>query len=497
MESDLGKQEYEVAGIFLEVLGIEKISVTDDFFDLGGDSLLAVSLVTRLQRNYKINVSDIFALRTVAAISKFITSSENNLFEKLEQIKLKYTKKVSYSEQEKLKMFLKQTQYNEEVKRIVINKQKKKICNVLLTGATGHIGCNILYELLQETQYKVYLLIRAKSNDEAFDRISSKFKYYFNTDLSDYEDRIVILVSDIEKQALALDTVTYADLVLQIDSIIHSAALVKHYGEYDRLYQANVQATINLLELAKLTKGKDFHYISTLAVVVDGYIPDYDYYLINEDDDAGIIQNRKGVYARTKYEGELEVIKYREYGVKSNIYRPNNVAMHSQNYIHQENIGDNAFFNCFKTMLNFGMMPDELSIVEISPVDSVAKAIIKLFDQDGIDNQTYHIFNPHLVNLPELFAIEKNFNIRKCSINEFIDNIITKLSANKDTKQIELFMLHQLWLQEVDNEHTTHVEVSQNKTNFVLTQLGFEWPIVDRDMLSKMVSLSFIEGENK
>jgi hypothetical protein len=38
-----------VAGIWAEVLGLERISVVDNFFDLGGHSLLATQVISRVR----------------------------------------------------------------------------------------------------------------------------------------------------------------------------------------------------------------------------------------------------------------------------------------------------------------------------------------------------------------------------------------------------------------------------------------------------------------
>jgi len=61
----------------------------------------------------------------------------------------------------------------------------KPINNILLTGATGFLGCNILNQLLQSTNYKIFLLVRATSQQEAINRINKKFQFYFDCVLND------------------------------------------------------------------------------------------------------------------------------------------------------------------------------------------------------------------------------------------------------------------------------------------------------------------------
>ncbi|MEA2176605.1 MAG: hypothetical protein QOD00_4197 [Blastocatellia bacterium] len=49
--------EEEVAGIWAEVLKLERVSVHDNFFELGGHSLLAIQLLSRLQNAFQVEMS--------------------------------------------------------------------------------------------------------------------------------------------------------------------------------------------------------------------------------------------------------------------------------------------------------------------------------------------------------------------------------------------------------------------------------------------------------
>ena len=488
IEQNLSDKYYEVAKVFIDVLGVEKLSIHDNFFGSGGDSLMAVSVVARLQQHYKISMDDFLKLPTVAKVAENVPFVQNNLHQKLEQIKSMYLKKETCLVRDVEEIFIKQQKYLYEVEQLVVKNRKKKIRTVLLTGATGHVGCNILYQLLHETPYKIYLLIRASSIKEANEKINHRFRYYFDSDLDSYGDRVIAMASDLEKSDLGITQNEYQRLVADVDSIIHSAALVKHYGTYDTSYSANVQTTINLLELSRLTASKDFHYISTIGVLVqDGYVPNHSYYVFLEEDDAGILLGRNNSYAKTKYEGEVVVSKYRKYGVTGNIYRLGNVAMHSTNYRHQENIEDNAFFIQLKTLLKLGVIYEEILKVEVSPVDCTAMAIVKLFDQFYLSDKTYHIFNPYLCNLCQVLA-GKNKLMKIGSINEFVSEIEIKLKGDSlDRKQMELFMLHQKWLGEIDVRNITRIEVLQDKTNAALAGLGFFWPRITKNMWSDIL----------
>lgn len=467
----------------------QQISIDDDFFKLGGNSILVIRLVAKLQHNFKINVNDIFKLRSPAKIASSIKFAKNNLKNRLNKVKVFYKKLLNNKKQDFGLMQEKNYQYFKEIKNINFSLRPKQINNVLLTGGTGYLGCNILYQLLKFTEYKVYLLVKNNKFDNPYIKLNNKFKFYFNIDLEIYQDRIFVLPSDIAKNNLDLDDIQYQQLVTSIDSIIHCAALVKHYGYYEEFFLTNVSATVNLLELCRRTRLKDFHYISTIGIFMEGYVKNYSYYVFNENDNVDILENRNNFYLDTKFKGELTVINYRELGVNGNIYRVGNLSMNSTNYRNQENIEENAFFIRLKTMVKLGTIPKELSNVEISPVDYTALAIIKIFEQSELNNQTYHIFNPHEANLLKLLLPYKELDVIMSNMESFIDSILLKMQINNiDNQELELFMLHQLWLKEINLKNVTKIRILQNKTNLILKKLGFKWAPITSGMLTDIIN---------
>ncbi|WP_447035926.1 amino acid adenylation domain-containing protein [Streptomyces sp. DSM 118878] len=65
--------EERVAGVWGEVLGVERVGVFDGFFDLGGDSIRAVALVGALRAaGLSVSVRDVFGLRTVAGLCEVL-----------------------------------------------------------------------------------------------------------------------------------------------------------------------------------------------------------------------------------------------------------------------------------------------------------------------------------------------------------------------------------------------------------------------------------------
>ena len=476
-------KEKLICKAFGKVLGIEKVSIQDDFFYLGGNSLKAIELVASLQANFKVTVADVFNMRDPETIAKNIHFSRDNLKSAFSKVKFLFESKNSYLKTDRGHPQEILTSYQDSINRYPASFNKKSINFVLLTGATGYLGCNILREILHQTKYNLFLLIRADSDEKAFYRINKKFQFYFNEDLNDFlGTRIFVFASNLEKNDLGLARKNYQLVVDKTDSIIHAAALTKHYGEEEKFYLANVQATINLLELSKLTRLKDFHHISTVSVLDNSYDNQR---VFTEDDVIEELDNQSNLYIKSKHAAEKQVINYKKSGINANIYRVGNLAYISTNYRVQENIEDSAFFNRLKCFIALKTAVPEIGIEEISAVDLTAQAIVKIFDKQELSNSIYHVFNPHLCNISD-FLSQLNFvDIKLEPINNFLDMLIQNLD-NPDIKNqlIMRFILDQGWS---DGKLKTINYLLQDRTHAILDQLGFKWPKITQEIFSAFI----------
>ncbi|MCS4475417.1 condensation domain-containing protein, partial [Clostridium botulinum] len=85
------------AKIWSEILGIEKIGINDNFFDLGGHSLKATILISKIHKelNREVPLKELFKSPTIKELSKYIESAEENLYSKIEKVEEKRYYEVS------------------------------------------------------------------------------------------------------------------------------------------------------------------------------------------------------------------------------------------------------------------------------------------------------------------------------------------------------------------------------------------------------------------
>ncbi|WP_143317979.1 non-ribosomal peptide synthetase [Clostridium sp. HBUAS56017] len=483
------KFEEKISEVWSKVLGIKNVSTDLNFFEIGGNSLKAISVVSRLAKEFSISINDIFKYPTIQELASIIKLKKESLRVNTEwghdEIAVTEFKEGNQIPKD-IKLAYKS--YIDDIKRYtdldLNNETTYK--NILLTGATGYVGVNILKELILRTNCKIHLLLRGENIKTAEERIIEKTNFYFGEEFYfKYRNRINILMGNISRDNLGLDIDTYEKLSLEIDCIINSAANVKHYGKYDEFYNINVLGTKNLIDFAKKGLIKDFNQISTISVG-SGSIHNKNLVMFSESD-IDIGQECDNVYVRSKLEAEKLVEEAGEKLLNTKIFRLGNVTFNYSTGLFQENIIENAFYKNIKAFIKLNCIPKiKEKVFDFSYVDELSKAVVLIFNKTNLNNQVFHIENPKKlssIDLAELLRIRyKNIEIK--NIDEFMSYISFRNKDENLREYIDDVMVH-LGLLE-NNNLTTFITVS-NRTNSILKKLGFEWSQLDDEAVKRML----------
>jgi thioester reductase-like protein len=260
--------------------------------------------------------------------------------------------------------------------------------DLLLTGATGFVGMEILARFLERTDRRIYTLVRAEDEEQAGERLRSTMDTLFGQS-DGYAERVVAVPGDIETEGLGLDDESRDRLAGQVGDIVHSAASVSFSLPLRESREINVEGTGRLLEFAELCRDRGglgrFSYVST-AYVAGTHAGEF------REDQLDVGQEFRNAYERSKFEAEQLVRSYSG-RLPIQVFRPSIV-------VGERSTGWTASFNVLYAPLKafargayFALPVRRRSPVDVVPVDYVADAIYELA-RNG-PNRTYNLVAGH------------------------------------------------------------------------------------------------------
>jgi thioester reductase-like protein len=258
---------------------------------------------------------------------------------------------------------------------------------VLLSGATGFVGMEILSHYLERTDRQICALVRAKDERDAEGRIRSALSLLFG-DEDAYPGRIRAVAGDIELPMLGLDHGHLESLAGSVTDVIHCAASVSFSLPLERSREINVEGTRRMLEFGELCQERGglehFAYVST-AYVAGTHEGEF------TEDDLDVGQDFRNSYERSKFEAE-QLVRTHADRLPMQIFRPSIiVGEHSSGWT----MSFNVLYSPLKAFAR-GALPaipaDPDAPVDVVPVDYVADAVFQLANRPTRrGGETYHL----------------------------------------------------------------------------------------------------------
>jgi thioester reductase-like protein len=157
---------------------------------------------------------------------------------------------------------------------------------VLLTGATGFVGREILSRFLERGDRHVFALVRAESDDRAAERLP-------------LHDRLTAVAGDIEERELGLSGEARERMRREVTTVLHCAASVSFDLPLAESRSVNVEGTRRVLEFARGCER-----LERLSYVSTAYVSGEPGGIFREDELA-VGQRFRNPYERSKFEAEL------------------------------------------------------------------------------------------------------------------------------------------------------------------------------------------------
>ncbi len=406
--------EHTVLAIWRNVLGRESLSTDDDFFASGGDSLSTLPLVFKLHEalGVELPLSAVFATPTVAGLSATIDRMLAG--EAVEAFDIE------------AQVVLPESIDGARVAPAVAPRAAPK--SVLLTGATGFLGAYVLRDLIDLSAAEVVCLVRADSAEDGIRRIRSNLESYGLWREGD-DARLVPVLGDLSSPLLGLTPSAFEALAQRVDAIVHNGGQVNFIAPYAHLEAANVGGTREVLRLATTAHLKPVQLVSTLGVYVTPLHSGVDVAETHAPPDG---PGQDGGYNQSKWVGEQLGLLARARGVPLAIHRPARITGDGVSGI--SNPGD--YFNAWiRGCVQLGKAPHAPDdVFDMTPVDYVARTIVRVLLGAGDANGNYHYFNPHTLPVTEAVAAirERVCPIEEVDYRQWRQALMASIAAGED-----------------------------------------------------------------
>lgn len=240
-------------------LGDQKISPDDDFFLLGGHSLLLMQVYASFPDAIKeqVQLPDLYTYPTIRGL--------------VTEIKKRQARGIlSAREKENLVIaaLLKDASLNvsfnntEQPDPGVLSDPK----HIFLTGATGFVGVHLLQELLDQTAATIHCLVRAEDSRQGMQRIRATFDKFNLPWHAERESRILPVPGDLSLPDFGLSAATYAQVAAQTEVIYHSGSSVSYLQPYPVIKKSNIDGLQEIIRLATTGKRKYLALLSSMGV---------------------------------------------------------------------------------------------------------------------------------------------------------------------------------------------------------------------------------------
>ncbi|HEX4577229.1 MAG TPA: thioester reductase domain-containing protein [Edaphobacter sp.] len=314
---------------------------------------------------------------------------------------------------------------------------------VLLTGGTGFIGPFLMKSLLEQTPAKIYVLVRSSDEKQGRQRLRAAMESMGPCGaglMEMFEDRVIPICGDLGQPNLGLTQDVWDFLASEIDTVFHNGATVNYLFNYDRMRDANVLGTNEVVRLAFEARPKEFNYVSTTFVF--GWAVKPSLYETDMNEDMELLDFG---YSQSKWVAEQVVFDARSRGLSARVFRP---ALVSPSVTGGGNNFDIAV-RLVAFMVNHGIGVDTLNQVSFVPADIVANNIVAISTTAGTANRTYHVVRDDYSNMMDITGLITQATGRQFeafSLPDFVPELIRRCR-----KEDLLFPLLDFLVGSVDN----------------------------------------------
>ena len=465
-----GELEKQLCEIFANILQVERVGATDDFFELGGTSLVVTRLIIDVDKiGHHLAYGDVFDNPTPRQIATLLNGGQAETSGTLES----EVKDFDYTAIDKvltggtLDAFMQGTPL--------------ALGHVLLTGATGFLGIHLVYELINSDATTITCLVRSESQEGAQKRLQTLLYYYFASSFNDLFEsgRLRVIKGDVTDDLCAI--CGDADLT----TVINCAAIVKHFSKDNDIERVNIDGTQRCVDLCLKTGAK---LIQVSTVSVGGFLTH------GESAEAAFLTEQQlfknqylgNQYTLSKYISERIVLDaVATKGLVGKVMRVGNLAARSTDGEFQVNFRTNSFAGRMRAYSLLGCCPYSsfTDPVEFSPINEVAHAI-RLLSTTPRECCMFHPYNNHNVFLGDVLGELASVGtpVRMVEMDEYLKTLD---EVTADPQKAERLQSIVAYSDLTHGQEALSVQEVNDYTMQVLYRMGFQWSPTSWDYVDR------------
>lgn len=193
-------------------------------------------------------------------------------------------------------------------------------------------------------------------------------------------------------------------------------------------------------------------------------------------------------YTLSKFLAERAILDEAAKGLNAKIMRVGTLAARNSDGEYQINFTTNTFMGRLKANLIIGKYPYEMIEMpfELSPIDSVAKAIL-LLAQTPKECTVFHPYNNHTLLMGDLYAEMDQIGLHSdAAEREEYEQALEE--ATRDPQKAKVLSSMIAYQDMGHGQRTYPVAKSNSYTMQVLYRMGFRWPVTSRDYMRRFIT---------
>ncbi len=468
---------------FAKALKLDRVGATDDFFEIGGTSLIVTSVVLSASENgYPISYGDVFKYTTPRALAELFGKTESKSTSLFDFDSYDYSKIDALLAKNTTASFL--------------GGEMRELGNIMITGATGYMGAHLLAQYLDEEKGTAWCLVRKGRYPSAGDRLKNMMFYYFGSRYNAvFDQRVKAVDGDVTDYKCFEPFET-----LPVNTVFNCAANVKHFSSGTDIEDINIGGAENCVKLCEKLGARLIHF-STISVAGTTEDPESLEKTSLDEQSLYFGQTLDNKYTASKLMGERAVLEAAaEKGLDAKVIRVGTLAARESDGEFQINFLTNSFMGRLRSYSMLGCFPYQMieNQVCMGPIDVSCQAFLKLA-RTPKECCLFNAVNNHTLPLGDIIRRmnASGLDIRFVEYEEFSAAIA---EAQQDPDKAAILQSMVAYMDPAHANRIVQLPFTAHYTTQLLARMGFFWDASNEhyidDFISVLGGFSFFDSDN-